>query len=93
MLFETPRLSWFHPTYKRFHPNLLRERSDHRRRIKTDEKVKVVAAVWRTELLHSVWELTILHQDDLKKGMDSSYSLYCRGATHPFLQIVLVQNG
>ena len=33
----------------------------HRRRIKTEEKAKVVAAVWRTELFQFVAALDILH--------------------------------
>ena len=34
-----------------------------RRRIKTDEKAKVVAAVWGTELIQFLAALDILHQD------------------------------
>ena len=44
----------------------------HKRRIKTEEKAKVVAAVWGTECNQAV--VAILHQVDLKKGMNSSYS-------------------
>ena len=36
-----------------------------RRRIKTEEKANVVAAVRGTELIHFFAALTILHQDDL----------------------------
>ena len=36
--------------------------------------------------------LANLHQDDLKKGMNSSYSSYRPSAIHPILHIVLVQN-
>ena len=46
---------------------------EHRRRIKTEEKAKVVTDVWGTEYMKKKDEL---HQDDLKKGMYSSYSLY-----------------
>ena len=35
--------------------------------------------------------LAILRQDDLKKGMNSSYSSYCPGTIYPIIQIVLVQ--
>ena len=35
----------------------------------------------------------ILHQDDSKNRMNSSYYSYRPGAIHPILQIVLVQNG
>ena len=54
----------------------------HRRRIKTEEKARVVAAVWGTELIQFIAALTILHQDDWKKGMNSSYS---PGAINPIL--------
>ena len=52
----------------------------HRRRIKIKEKAKVVIAVWGAELIQFIAALAILHQDDLKKGMNS----------HPILHIVLV---
>ena len=38
----------------------------------TEELANVVAAVWRTELIQFIVTLSILHQDDLKKGMNSS---------------------
>ena len=47
-----------------------------RRRIKTEEKTKVVAAVWGTEMIKFLTALAIVHQYDLKKGMSSSYSSY-----------------
>ena len=56
---------------------------NHRRLIKTEEKVKVVVTVWGTELIEFLATLAILHQDDLKKGMKSSFSSYCSGAIHP----------
>ena len=37
----------------------------HRRRIKTDEKAKVVAAVWGTELIQFLAALATFHQDYL----------------------------
>ena len=40
----------------------------HRRRIKTEERAKVVAADWDMELIQFLAALAILHQDDLKKG-------------------------
>ena len=48
-------------------------RSHHRKRITTEEKPKVVAAVWGTELIQFLAALDILHQDvfeekDLKKA-------------------------
>ena len=54
--------------------------STPRRRIKTEEKAKVLTAVWKTELIQFLAALAILNQDDLKKGMN-----------HPILHIVLVQ--
>ena len=63
---------------------------NHRRRAKTE--VKVVAAVWGTDLIGFLARLAILNLYDLKKGMNLSYSLYRPGSIHPFLQILLVQN-
>ena len=45
------------------------QRHTHKRRIKTEEKAKVVTAVWGTELFKFVATLAISHQDDLKKRM------------------------
>ena len=42
----------------------------NRRRIKTEEMAKVVAAVWRTELIQFLASLAISHQDDFKKRMN-----------------------
>ena len=65
---------------------------NHRRRIKTEEKANVVlAAVWGTELIQFLAAVAILHQDDYKKGMNSSYSSYRPGAINPMPHIVLVQ--
>ena len=66
--------------------------SPHRTRIRTEEKAKVVTAIWGTELIKFIAALAILHQDDLKMGMNSSYSSFCPSAIHSILQIVLVQN-
>ena len=41
-----------------------------RTRIKTEEKTKVVTAVWGTELIQFIAALAFLHQDDLKKGVE-----------------------
>ena len=38
--------------------------------IKTEEKAKVVAAVWRSELIQFLAALGIFHQDDLKKKIN-----------------------
>ena len=42
--------------------------------IKKEEKTKVVAALWGTELIQSLAALAIFNLDDLKKVMNSSYS-------------------
>ena len=42
----------------------------HRRRIKTEEKAKVVAAVWGTELIQFLAALAISRKDVLKKRMN-----------------------
>ena len=44
----------------------------NRRRIFKAEKARVVAAVWGTELIKA--SLAILHQDDMNKRSNSSYS-------------------
>ena len=62
----------------------------HRRRIKTKEKAKVVTSVGGTELIQFLAALAVLHQDDLKKGMNSSCSAKCPGAIHPIIHIILV---
>ena len=42
----------------------------HSRRIKTEEKAKVVAAAWGAELIQFLAALAVLHQDDLKKRIN-----------------------
>ena len=42
------------------------------RRIYTEEKGQVVTAAWGTEFIKFLAALTILHQDDLKKRMNST---------------------
>ena len=41
-----------------------------RRRIYTESKAKVVAAVWGTELLQFLATRSLLHKDDLKNRMN-----------------------
>ena len=43
---------------------------NHRIRLNTEEKAKVVAAAWGTALILLLAPLAILHQDDLKKRMN-----------------------
>ena len=52
-------------------------------------EAKVVTDVWGTEWIQFLATLTILHRDDLKKGINSSYSI---GAIHSILHRVLEQN-
>ena len=54
--------------------------------METEEK----AVVWKTELIQFIAALAILHQDDLKKGINSSFSSYRPGAIYAILHIVLV---
>ena len=60
-------------------------RLSQRRRIKTEEKAKVVAAVLGTEFIQFLATLAILHREDLKNRMNSSYSEFHPGTIHPFL--------
>ena len=59
----------------------------HGRRIYSEEKEKVVAAIDSVPC----W-LAILHQDDLKNRMNSSFTSNHPGAINSFLHIILVQN-
>ena len=43
---------------------------NHRRRIHTEEKVKVIAAALRTEFIPFLSALAILHLDDLKNRIN-----------------------
>ena len=52
------------------------------RRIYTEEKANVVAAIWGTEFIQFLVALAIMHQNDLKNNV---------GPFHPFLHIILVQ--
>ena len=53
--------------------------SNYRRRIKTEEKAKVVATVWGTELIQFHAELAIFHKDDLKKRMNRTLATWRNG--------------
>ena len=65
---------------------------EHRRRIYTEEKAKVVAAVWGTEFIQFLAALAVLHQDDKKKRMKCTRIKWKKGWIHRILQIVLVSN-
>ena len=58
---------------------------------KKDKDRKVVAALWGTEFIKFLAALAILHQEELKKEMNSSYSSNRLDSIHPILLIVLVQ--
>ena len=45
----------------------------HRRRIKTEEKAKVVTSVWGTACIKFLGALAIWHQDDFKKRANSFF--------------------
>ena len=62
---------------------------DHLRRIYTEEKAKVVTAVWGTEFIQVLATLAILHPNEFKNSMNSSFSSCPPGAIHPFLHIIL----
>ena len=55
-------------------------RPAHKRRFYTEEKVKVVVAVWGTNYIQFLAALAVLHQDDMKIRMNLSYSSNCPGA-------------
>ena len=59
----------------------------HRRRIKTEEKAKVAAAAWGTELIKFFAALAILHQDDLMNRMNSTRTMF--GGQHWFNSLLL----
>ena len=48
-----------------------------RRRINTEEKAKVVAAVWRDIIIKFLAVLAVLHLDDLKNKMNCT-RMICR---------------
>ena len=52
---------------------------NHRRRLNTEEKAKVVAAAWGTALILLLAPLAILHQDDLKKRMNRIMAIWQNG--------------
>ena len=58
----------------------------------TEEKAKVVAAVWGTKFIKFLAALALLLQDNFKNRINSSFFSYDPGAIHPFLHIILVQN-
>ena len=46
----------------------------HRRKIKTEEKVKVVASVWGEEFINFLAALAVLPRTILKNRLNSSFS-------------------
>ena len=78
-------------TYFLKQPNrLVQGSTKHRGRINTEEKAKIVAAVWGTEFIQFLAALAILDfRTILKNRMNSSFSSNHPGAIHPILQIIL----
>ena len=64
----------------------------HRRRINTEEKAKVVAAVWGTEFIQFLAALALCTRTILTNRMNSFFYSNNPGAIHPILQFFLVQN-
>ena len=60
-----------------------------RRRIKTEEQAKVVAAVWGTELIQFLASPVLFHQDDLKNRTNG----YLAKWSTPYQTIPPYQNG
>ena len=58
---------------------------NHRRRIYTEEKAKIVAAVWGTQFIQSLAALDILHQDDMKKRMNCTRINFYAGCLLSYL--------
>ena len=63
----------------------------HRRRIKTEEKAKVVADVQGTELIQFLAALAIFHQDDLKKRMNRIIATCRNGFFRKWMIIMFTQ--
>ena len=61
----------------------------HRRTIKTEEKAKVLASVWREESIQVLAVLAVLPKEDLKNRMNSSYSF---ASIHPIIQNQKLKN-
>ena len=59
--------------------------ANHRRRIYTENKAKVVAAVWGTEFIEFLATLAILHQDDMKKRINCTRMIWRKGWISPGL--------
>ena len=66
------------------------EHLPHRRRIYIKEKAKVIAADWEKEFIKFLAVLAVLHKEDFKNRMNSSFSSYHRGVIWPLLHIILV---
>ena len=64
----------------------------HRKRIYSEEKAKVVAAVWGKNLFNSLTRKLFCTGIILKNRMNSYFSSNHPGAFHPILQFVLLQN-
>ena len=61
---------------------------DHRRRVNTEAKAKVVAAVWGTELIKFLVAQSILHEDNLKERISRPLKIIV--LTKTFLQQIIL---
>ena len=88
-------------------PQLYALRNQHRRRIKTEEKAKVVAVGWETYLNAAKDDMSKSFRENIHFGRGvvcygvnrmiihfskASIPLSSRYSIHPFLQIILVEN-
>ena len=70
----------------------LRQVWHHRRRIKTEEKANVVAAVWGEEFFQFLAALVILARTILKNRMNSSFSFKSSGCNSSYNSNCPAQN-
>ena len=81
-----------HPLPLHTLPARAEEVRSHRIRIKTEEKAKVVVAMFGgKELIQFLAALTIFHQGDWKKAMNLLYSSYRPDSVDSILHNLLVQ--
>ena len=65
---------------------------EQRRKINTEERAKVVAAVWGTGFIQFLAALAVFSRTILKNRMNSSFASNHFGAIHLILQIVAVHH-
>ena len=67
-------------------PAFAAETYTHKRRMKTEEKAKVVVAFWKMELIKIIVVLAIVPRTILKNGRNSSFAFIL--FIHPIIQLV-----